>query len=54
MIKWVEAFAVRDQTSETIATMLIDNTVCRHGVPMKLLSDRGANFLSNLIMDFCN
>ena len=42
--KWVEAYAVCDQTSETIAALLIGSIVCRHGVPMKLLSDRGANF----------
>ena len=41
MTKWVEAYAVSDQTSETIATLLIDNVVCRHGVPVKLISDRG-------------
>ena len=34
MTKWVEAYAVCDQTSETIAHLLIiDNIVCRHGVP---------------------
>ena len=53
MTKWVEAYAVSDQTSETIATLLIDNVVCRHGVPVKLISDRGANFLSSLMMDVC-
>ena len=37
--KWVEVYAVCDQTSETIAALLIDNTVCRHGSPMKLLSE---------------
>ena len=48
MTKWVEAYAVSDQTSETIVTLLIDNVVCRHGVPVKLISNRGANFLSSL------
>ena len=53
MTKWVEAYAVCDQTSETIAALLIDNIVCKHGVPVKLISDRGANFLSSLMMDIC-
>ena len=40
----MEAYALCDQMSETIATLLIDNIMRRHGVPMKSLSDRGANF----------
>ena len=53
LTKWVEAYATPDQTSETIARLLVDNVVCRHGVPGGLLSDRGANLLSSLIMDVC-
>ena len=53
LTKWVEAYAVEDQTSETIAKLLIDNVVCRHGVPSQLLSDRGPNLLSNLMQDVC-
>ena len=37
---WVETYATEDQTSKTIARLLVDNIVCQHGVP-KLLSDRG-------------
>ena len=33
LTKWVEAYPVVDQTSETIARLLVDNIVCRHGVP---------------------
>ena len=32
----------------------MDNIVCRHGVPEELLSDRGSNFLSDLIMEMCS
>ena len=54
LTKWVEAYAVEDQTSETIARLLIDNVVCRHGAPTQLLSDRGANLLSGLMQDVCD
>ena len=37
LTKWVEAYATPDQTSETIARLLVDNVVCRHGVPGGLL-----------------
>ena len=50
---WVEAYATEDQTSETIARLLVDNVMCRHGVPGGLLSDRGANLLSRLFTDVC-
>ena len=54
LTKWAEAYAVPDQTSETIARLLVDNVVCRHGVPEELLSDRGPNLLSSLIQDVCD
>jgi len=53
LTKWVEAFAIPDQKAETIAHLFVDNIVCRHGIPEQLLSDRGANFLSELILDIC-
>ena len=54
LTKWAEACAIPDQTSETIARLLVDNVVCRHGVPEELLSDRGPNLLSSLIHDVCD
>jgi len=53
LTKWVEAYAVEDQTSETLARLLVDCVVCRHGVPGQLLSDRGPNLLSNVLLDVC-
>ena len=47
--KWVEAFAVPDQQSSTIAKLLINQIITRHGAPEKLLSDQGKPFLSKLI-----
>lgn len=46
-------YVVEDQTSETIARLLIDNVICRHGVPGQLVSDHGQNLLSNLMLDMC-
>ena len=53
LTKWVEAFAMPDQRAETIARLFVENVVCRHGVPEQLLSDRGTNFLSDLIHGVC-
>ena len=43
LTKWVKAYATEDQTSVTIARLMVDNIVCRHRVPVELLSDRGIN-----------
>ena len=51
LTKWVESFACSDQMSETITKILVDNVVCRHGVPEYLVSDRGANLLSVLMSE---
>ena len=53
LTKWVEAFATPNQTAETIAHLLVNEIFCRHGAPEHLLSDRGANFLSELVQDVC-
>ena len=51
LTKWVKAYPTTYETSETITRLLIDHIICRHGVPAELLSDRGANLLSSLVMD---
>ena len=53
LTKWAEAFAVPDQQAETIARLLTEHVISRHGVPEELLSDRGTNFLSDLIAEIC-
>ena len=53
LTKWVEAFAIRDMKSDTVAKILVNETICRHGAPKQLLSDQGANFLSNVMKNVC-
>ena len=53
LTKWIEAFAVSEQSAETIARLLVEEVFCRHGAPAELLSDRGANFLSELVGEVC-
>lgn len=47
-----KGLCIKDQTSETIAWLLVDKVVCHHEVPVELLLDRGANLLSSL-SDVC-
>ena len=53
LTKWVEAFPIKDQKAETVARVLVEEVICRHGAPERLLSDQGSNFLSELIAEVC-
>ena len=53
LTKWVEAFAVLNQTAETQAKLLVEEIFCRHGAPEHILSNRGTNFLSALVKEVC-
>ncbi|KAF0728981.1 hypothetical protein Ae201684P_003535 [Aphanomyces euteiches] len=46
--RWPEAFAVPDLKTSTFTRVLVDEVLCRYGVPERLLSDRGTNFVSEL------
>ena len=54
LTKWPEVFATADQTAPTIARLLIEEIISRHGVPSQLLSDRGPSFLSCLVLEVCS
>ena len=49
--KWIEAFALPDQKAETITRVLVEEVVCRFGVPLQIHSDQGSNFESRLYKD---
>ena len=53
LTKWPEVFPAADQSAPTIAKLLVERIISRHGVPKELLSDRGASFLSKLIAEIC-
>ena len=53
LTKWPEVFPSTYQKAETIARLLVEQIVSRHGVPEQLLSDRGQNFLSDLVLEVC-
>ena len=40
-----------DQSAATIARLLVEQVVSRHGVPAEILSDRGKSFLSGLMKE---
>ena len=53
LTKWAEAFPVANQSAVTIVQLLVEEIFCRHGAPQELLSDRGPNFLLELVLEVC-
>lgn len=51
--KWAEAFPIKSTDSETLAKLLVDEVICRYGVPPCLHSDQEANLTSNLMATLC-
>jgi len=52
LTKWLEVFATIDQTSPTMAKLLlVEEIISQHGVPSEFLSDRETAFLSRLTLD---
>ena len=47
--KWVEIFAVPNQTAVTCAEKILNNVVARFGTPLSLHSDQGRNYESKII-----
>ena len=51
--KWPMVFPVQDQKALRIAKLIAEEVVPLFGVAGGLLSDRGTNFLSHLVLDLC-
>ena len=49
--KWVELFPMRNQEAPTVAKLLFEGVICRHGCPIQILTDQGPNFESHLFQE---
>ena len=47
--KWIEGIAVEDADAQTITKFIYSDIICRHGVPKQITSDRGTEFLNELV-----
>ena len=52
--KWPLVFPTPDQKSPRLVKLIVEELIPMFGVPEAILSDRGANLLSHLMMDICN
>jgi transposase InsO family protein len=49
----MEAYPLPDATATTVALKLVNEFICRFGVPQELHSDRGTNFESEVFGEVC-
>src|SRR3954468_20449184 len=50
--KWVEAEALEEADAQTIVKFIHSKIICQHGVPKEITSDRGTEFLNELVQEF--
>ena len=53
-MRYALAVVMKDQTATTVAKVFCEHFIAVFGVPAKLLSDRGANFMSTLVEELCS
>ena len=51
--KWVEIFAVPDQTAATCAEVILNEVIAQFGCPLSLHSDQGKNYESKVFAELC-
>ena len=51
---WVEAVPLKDTKAHTVARVLLDTWIARHGIPVQAHSDRGPQFTSEVMSIVCN
>ena len=49
--KYTEAVAVEDADAQTVVKFIHTDIICRHGVPKEITSDRGTEFLNELVQE---
>ena len=52
--RYALAVVTKDQTAKTVAKVFYERFIAVLGAPTKLLSDRGANFISALVEELCS
>ena len=53
LTRYAEAFVVPNERGETAANVLMENIICRYGVPEEVITDQGSAFISDLFETMC-
>ena len=51
--KWTEALPIPNMEACTVAKVLVENVLCRFGIPQAIHSDQGRQFESKLFQEMC-
>jgi len=51
--KYTELSAIVDKSADSVARSFFEHWICRHGVPVHIVSDRGKEFLNKVMVDLC-
>ena len=51
--KWVEIFAIPDQSAATCVKIILNEVIARFGCPYDIYSDQGCNYESALFTELC-
>ncbi|XP_057374828.1 uncharacterized protein LOC130695755 [Daphnia carinata] len=51
--RFVFAFPMKNQTAQTIASIMVNKVITKYGAPEIVLTDQGTNFLSSLVQEMC-
>ena len=49
LTKWIELVAISNCNATTISQSFIDNWICRHGIPMRVITDRANYFIKSIL-----
>ena len=52
--KWTEAYPLPDMEALSIAKVLVNEFICRFGVPDSIHTDQGKNFEAKVIQEICH
>ena len=53
LTRYLTVAAMENQESYTVAKTFVENFICKFGTPMEVVTDQGANFVSNLMKNVC-
>ena len=51
--RWTEAFAMQNIEAVTVADVLVNEFICRYGIPRQIHSDQGRQFESEVFQQLC-
>lgn len=53
LTRYLNIIPIANQESVTIARAFVENIICKFGTPLEVVTDRGTNFMSNLMKEVC-